>query len=169
MLATDSLIVICFRALSHCKHDMSALLWLNTETLESMPTPYWQTCRCPANGHSITRLHYNIYVHLQEHIPPGEMPDRIQVFAETIDHGNKVFYCTDDIPVIPDSDGRVFIQLNTSTMSVSCRRHDSSRLEPHRKYKTIITTKNEAGDSKSTGDIHFSKLMCSWHSSVWSW
>ena len=88
------------------------------------------------------------------------MPDRIQIFAETVDHGNKVFYCTDDIPATPDSDGRVFIQLNTSTMSVSCRRHDSSRLEPHRKYKTIITTKNEAGDRNSTGDIHFSKLMC---------
>ena len=26
-------------ASNHCKHDMSALLWLNTETLDRAPTP----------------------------------------------------------------------------------------------------------------------------------
>ena len=91
------------------------------------------------------------------------MPDRFQVHAETVDGGDEVVYCTDDIPVTLNSDGRVLIQLSRSTMSLSCRRHDSSNLEPHRKYKTIITAKNEVGDSNSTGDIHFSKPMCSWH------
>ena len=27
------------RALSHCKHDMGALSWLNAETVERVPTP----------------------------------------------------------------------------------------------------------------------------------
>ena len=34
------------RALSHCKHDVGALSWLNAETIERAPTPpLWQTCK----------------------------------------------------------------------------------------------------------------------------
>ena len=85
------------------------------------------------------------------------MPDRIQIFAETVDDGNKAFYCTDDIPVtsdIPGSSERVLIQLNASTPT--CK-PGSCRLEPHRRYKAIIAAKNQAGGANSTGDICFCK------------
>ena len=83
------------------------------------------------------------------------MPDRFQVHAVTVDGGNKVTYCTDDIQVTPGSDGRVFIQLNASTPTC----HGSSSLEPHRRYKAVITAKNRAGGTISTGDIQFSKSV----------
>ena len=83
------------------------------------------------------------------------MPDRFQVYAETIDDENKLFYCTDDILMTPDSNGRVLIQLNTNTRM--CRH---SRLESHRRYKAVIAAKNEAGRTNSTGDIYFSKPIC---------
>ena len=90
-------------------------------------------------------------------IPPGEMPDGFQFFAETDDGGDKLAYCTDDTQVAPSSDWRVFIQLNTTTPT---RPSGSSSLEPHRRYKVIITAKNRAGGTNSTGDIHFSKSVC---------
>ena len=90
-------------------------------------------------------------------IPPGEMPDGFQVHAETIDTGEKLTYHTDDIPMMPDSDGRVFIQLNTSTPTSPS---GSSSLASHRRYKATITAKNKAGGTNSTGDIHFSKSVC---------
>jgi len=82
------------------------------------------------------------------------MPDQIQIRAETVEDENKLYYCTNDISVTPNSDGRVFIQLNTSIPTSS---PDSSGLKPHRRYKAVITGKNQAGRSNSTGDIHFSK------------
>ena len=82
------------------------------------------------------------------------MPDRIQIFAETIDDGNKTFYCTNDIPVMPDSDGKVFIQLNTSTPTCT---PGSCSLEPHRRYRAIIATKNQAGENNSRGNVCFCK------------
>ena len=85
------------------------------------------------------------------------MPDRFQVHAETVDGGNKLCYCTDDIQVTPDSNGRVLIQLNTNTSTCT---HDNKSLKPHRRYKATITAKNIAGRSKSAGDINFSKPMC---------
>ena len=85
------------------------------------------------------------------------VPDLLQVHAETVDNGNKAFYCTDDIPVTLDPDWRMFIQLNTSTPRCTT---DSSSLESHRRYKVIFTAKNEAGGSNSTGDIWFSKHVC---------
>ena len=78
------------------------------------------------------------------------MPDQFRICAETVGDEDKLYYCTDDISMTPDSDGRVFIQLNTCT-------HDNSGLKPHRRYKAVITGKNQAGESNSTGDIHFSK------------
>ena len=34
------------RTLSHCKHDVGALAWLNVETVKGAPTPpFWQTCK----------------------------------------------------------------------------------------------------------------------------
>ena len=86
-------------------------------------------------------------------IPPGEMPRGFQVHAETIDSGDKLTYHTDDIPMMPDSDGRVFIQLNTSPSG-------SSSLASHRRYKATITAQNKAGGTNSRGDIHFSKSVC---------
>ena len=85
------------------------------------------------------------------------MPQRFQVHAETIDSGEKLTYCTDDIQVTPNSDGRVFIQLNTSIPTCS---PGNSSLVPHRRYKATITAKNIAGETNSTGDIHFSKFVC---------
>ena len=82
------------------------------------------------------------------------MPDPIQIFADTVDDGDKVYYCTDDIPVTPDILGRVLIQLNAST---STCKPGSCSLEPHRRYKAIIATKNQAGENNSTGDICFCK------------
>ena len=74
------------------------------------------------------------------------MPTRFQVHAETIDGGDKVLYSTDDIPVSPDSDGRVLISITRS-----------SSLKAHRKYNTIIAARNDFGYSNSTGEIPFSK------------
>ena len=38
--------IICFKASSHCKCDIDALLWLNAETLERVPTPpFCPTCK----------------------------------------------------------------------------------------------------------------------------
>ena len=81
------------------------------------------------------------------------MPDQIQIHAETVDDYNKLIYCTDDIAMVPDSYGRVVIQLNTNTPTCT----PDSSLKPHRRYKAVITGKNGAKRSNSTGDIHFSK------------
>ena len=83
------------------------------------------------------------------------MPDLFQVHAETIDGGDKVSYCSDDIPVTPDSDGMVFIQLDASTHAPN-----SSRLMAYRDYTAWIVAKNDFGESQSTGEIPFSKLVC---------
>ena len=77
------------------------------------------------------------------------MPDRFQVHAETNDGGDPhVSYSSDDIHMTPDSDGRVFLQL------------DSGRLMAYRNYTTTIAAKNNFGESNSTGEILFSKPMC---------
>ena len=77
------------------------------------------------------------------------MPTRFQVHADTVDGEDKVLYSTDDIPVSPDSDGRVLISIT-----------DSSSLKAHRKYNAIIAAKNDFGESNSAGEILFSKLVC---------
>ena len=81
------------------------------------------------------------------------MPDRFQVHAETVDGGDKVLYCSDDIHMTPDSDGRVFLQLDASGAS------DSGGLMAYRNYTTTIAAKNDFGESNSTGEILFSKLV----------
>ena len=90
-------------------------------------------------------------------IPPGEMPDRFQVHAETVDGGNKLTYITGVIWVTPDPDGRVFIPLNTSNATYLS--DDNSSLAPHRRYKAIIVAGNIAGGTNSTGNIYFSKSV----------
>ena len=82
------------------------------------------------------------------------MPDRFQICAKTVENENELDYFTDEISMTPDSHGRVFIQLNTS---IPTSTPGSSSLKPHRRYKAIITGKNQAGERNSTGDIHFSK------------
>ena len=86
------------------------------------------------------------------------MPDRFQVHAETIDGGDndekKLSYCTDDIPVTPDLDGMVFIQLNASTPTCT---YSSHSLKAYRKYNATIAAKNCFGENNSTGKILFSK------------
>ena len=94
-------------------------------------------------------------LHWQGTIPPGEMPDRFQVHAETTDDENTVRYCTDDIPVTPDLNGNVFIQLNASTPTCT---HRSSSLKAYRRHNATITAKNGFGERNSTGEILFSKL-----------
>ena len=85
------------------------------------------------------------------------MPDQFQVHAETIDGGDNILYCTDDIPMSPGSDGRVFIQLNTSTPTCT---HTNNSLKAYRKYNATIAAKNNFGESNSTGEILFSKSVC---------
>ena len=79
------------------------------------------------------------------------MPDRFQVHTETTDGGKILHYWSDEISVTPDLAGRVFIELSTN---------DSSNLEPYRKYRTVITAKNDFGERNSTGEIQFSKPVC---------
>ena len=76
------------------------------------------------------------------------MPNRFQVHAETIDGGDKILYSTDDIPVIPDSDGRVSVSIA-----------DRSSFKTYRKYNAIITAKNDFGEGNSTGEITFSEFV----------
>ena len=76
------------------------------------------------------------------------MPKQCQVHAETIDGGDKILYSTDDIPVTPDSDGRVFVSIG-----------DRSSLNAYRKYNAIITAKNDFGEGNSTGEITFSEFI----------
>ena len=84
------------------------------------------------------------------------MPNKFQVHAETVDDDNKLTYCTGDIPMTPDSNGRVLIQLNTSTPTCSS---DSSSLKAYRKYNATIVAKNDLGESNSTREISFSKSV----------
>ena len=76
------------------------------------------------------------------------MPDHVQVRAETVDGGDKVLYCTDDIPVTPDSDGRMLISIS-----------DINGLKAYRKYNAIIVAKNDFGESNSTRELPFSKCV----------
>ena len=78
------------------------------------------------------------------------MPDKLQVHAETADGGNKALYSTDDILVIPDSDGRVFVSIT-----------NRSSLKAYRKYSATVTAKNDFGEGNSTGEIAFSKFAYS--------
>ena len=83
------------------------------------------------------------------------MPTQFQVFAETVD-GDEPLNCTSGvISASPDSDGKVFIQLNMSTTICNT---GNKNLERHRRYKAMIVVENEAGQSNSISDIHFSKL-----------
>jgi len=82
------------------------------------------------------------------------MPDRFKICAKTVEEEDEPYNCTDYIAWTRDSDGRVLIQLNASTPTCESGR---SFLEPHRRYKAVITAENEAGQSNSTGDIRFSK------------
>ena len=58
--AGDSIVrLAASRALSHCKHDIGTLLWLNAGTLERVPNPLFNGfVRCSAHGHSFARLWY---------------------------------------------------------------------------------------------------------------
>ena len=76
------------------------------------------------------------------------MPDQFQVHAETADGGNKALYSTDDIPVNPDLDERVFVSIT-----------DRSSLKAYRKYNATITAKNDFGEGNSTGEITFSEFV----------
>ena len=84
------------------------------------------------------------------------MPDRFQIYAETVDDENKLSYCTNDIRRAPDSDVMALIQLNTSTPTCT---PDSSSLKAYRKYIAWIVSKNDFGESNSTEEIPFSKSM----------
>ena len=83
------------------------------------------------------------------------MADQLQVYAETTDDENTVRYCTNDIPVSPGLNGRVLIQLNTSTPACT---HNSNSLKAYRRYSATIEAKNYFGERNSTGEILFSKL-----------
>ena len=82
-------------------------------------------------------------------IPPGEMANQLQVHALTIDDDKNNAHCSVTIPFTLNSNGMVFIRLNKSTCE--------SSLVHHRRYKTIISAKNDLGTTNSTGEILFSK------------
>ena len=82
------------------------------------------------------------------------MADRFQVLAQTNDDGDKVSYYSEDIRVTPDSDGRVFIQLDTNTAHTP----ESSNLA-YRNCNATIIAKNDFGGSNSAEEILFSKLV----------
>ena len=84
------------------------------------------------------------------------MPNRFQIFAEIVDDENELSYCTNDIPRTLDSDVMALIQLNTTTPTCT---HDSSSLKAYRKYIAWIVSKNDFGESNSTGEIPFSKSV----------
>ena len=81
-------------------------------------------------------------------IPPGEMPNQLQVHAFTIDDDQSSVHCSFIVPFTLNSNGMVFIRLNKSTCG--------SSLVHHRRYKAIISAKNDLGTSNSTGEIFFS-------------
>jgi len=81
-------------------------------------------------------------------IPPGEVPNQLQVHASTIDDDQNSAHCSVTIPFTLNSNGMVFIHLNESTCE--------SNLIHHRRYKTIVTAKNHLGETNSTGEILFS-------------
>ena len=80
------------------------------------------------------------------------MPDRFQVHADTVDGGSKVSCSSGDVPGNPDSDGRVFIQLDTIS---TCTPNSTA----YRNYTAWIAAKNAFGESNSTGEIPFSKFV----------
>ena len=85
------------------------------------------------------------------------MPDRFQVHAQTVDGGDPHFSCcSDDIHMTPDSDRRVFLQLDTNSIPTCVP--DSARLVAYRNYTATIVAKNNFGNS--TGEILFSKPVC---------
>ena len=84
-------------------------------------------------------------------VPPGEVPNQLQVHAFTNDDDKNTATCSVTIPFTLNSNGMVFIHLNESTCS--------PRLAHHRRYKTKIAAKNDLGETNSTGEILFSKLL----------
>jgi len=82
-------------------------------------------------------------------IPPGEIPNQLQVHAFTIDDARNNAHCSIIIPFTLNSNRMVFIHLNDSTCG--------SSLVHHRRFKTIISAKNDLGTTNSTGEILFSK------------
>ena len=54
---------------SRCKHDMGALSWLNTETLERVPTPFFdKLVKCSAHGYCFMRLHGVCFISVRSYI-----------------------------------------------------------------------------------------------------
>ena len=97
-------------------------------------------------------------------IPPGQMPNQLQVHAFTVDDDQSNAHCSASIPFSLNSNGMAFIGLNESTCG--------PKLVYHRRYKTIITAKNDLGTTNSTGEILFSKLLyikypCSYNFDSW--
>ena len=84
-------------------------------------------------------------------VPPGEIPNQLQVHAFTIDDDQNSAHCSVTAPFTLNSNEMVFIHLNKSTCG--------SGLVHHRRYKAIVIAKNDLGTKNSTGEIHFSKLL----------
>ena len=85
-----------------------------------------------------------------ESVPPGEVPDQLQVHVFTIDDDQSNGNCSVTVPFTLNSNGMVFIHLNNSTCGPG--------LMHYRRYKTIITAMNDLGGTDSTEEILFSKL-----------
>ena len=57
--------IICFKASSHCKSYIDALLWLNAEMLERVPIPLFvRLVRYSAHGCSFVRVRYIFHLTL---------------------------------------------------------------------------------------------------------
>ena len=89
-------------------------------------------------------------------VPPGEMPHQFQVYILAVRDKNNVCFCV--FPFTPNSNGMMFIHLNESTCGPG--------LVHHRRYKAIVTAKNNLGTTNSTGEILFSKLLQYTHKNV---
>ena len=85
-----------------------------------------------------------------ESIPPGEVPDQLQVHAFTVDDEQSNDNCSVTVPFTLNSNGMVFIHFNNSICGPG-RMH-------YRRYKTIITAMNDLGGTDSMEEILFSKL-----------
>jgi len=86
-----------------------------------------------------------------ECIPPGEVPNQLQVTAFTIDDDQNNAHCSVITPFILNSNGMVFIYLSESTCGPD--------LMHYWRYKAIITAMNKLEATNLTGEILFSKLL----------
>ena len=94
-----------------------------------------------------------------EDIPPGETPNQLQVHVITVDDDQNSANCSIIIPFTLNSNGMMFICLNGMMFICLNENTCGPSLMHHRRYKTIISAKNDLGTANSTGKIGFGKSL----------